>query len=151
MMNNKFITALTLSYSVAEYAAPNWARSPHAQKLNTELNSACRVVTGCLKPTNVEDVHLLAGNAPPDEMCVLEWKRPNRKPMRAILYMKSRNCFLRSVKSAELSPKVVSCCLPTPMTLAIGGGGQSDHLVCSPPARFLVHLARSEVSTNPGG
>ena len=41
-------------------------RSPHAQKLNTELNSACRAVTGCLQPTNVEDLYLLAGIAPPD-------------------------------------------------------------------------------------
>ena len=37
--------ALALIYSVAEYVAPVWARSPHAQKLNTELNSACRAVT----------------------------------------------------------------------------------------------------------
>ena len=58
-------TALALSYSVAEYASPVWARSHHVQKLNTELNSACRAVTGCLKPTNVEDLYLLAGIAPP--------------------------------------------------------------------------------------
>ena len=32
-------TALALSYSVAEYAALVWVRSPHVQKLNTELNS----------------------------------------------------------------------------------------------------------------
>ena len=44
-------TALTLCYSVAEYVAPVWARSSHSQKLNPELNSACRAVTGCLKPT----------------------------------------------------------------------------------------------------
>ena len=30
-------TALTLCYSVAEYAAPVWARSSHAQKLNPKL------------------------------------------------------------------------------------------------------------------
>ena len=80
-------TALALCYSVAKYAAPVWATSSHAQKLNPELNSACRAVTGCLKPTNVEDLYLLAGIAPPDEMYVLEWKRPNRKPMRLPLYM----------------------------------------------------------------
>ena len=59
-------TALALCYSVTEYAAPVWARSSHAQKLNPELNSACRTVTGCLKPTNVEDLCLLAGIALPD-------------------------------------------------------------------------------------
>ena len=42
---------------MAEYAAPVWARSSYAQKLNPELNSACRAVTGCLKPTNVEDLY----------------------------------------------------------------------------------------------
>ena len=55
-------TALALCYSVAEYAAPVWARSSHAQKLNPELNSACRAVTGCLKPTNVEDAVLAGWN-----------------------------------------------------------------------------------------
>ena len=59
-------TALALCYSGANYAAPVWARSYHAQKLNPELNSACRAVTGCLMPTNVEDLYLLAGIAPPD-------------------------------------------------------------------------------------
>ena len=59
-------TALSLSYSVAENAAPVWARSSHAHKLNTELNSVCRAVTGCMKPTIVEDLYLLAGIAPPD-------------------------------------------------------------------------------------
>ena len=59
-------SALALSYSMAEYAAPVWARLPHAQILNTELNSACRAVTGCLKPTNLEDLYLLAVIAPPD-------------------------------------------------------------------------------------
>ena len=65
-------TALALCYSTAEYAAPVWARSSHANKLNPVLNQACRSITGCLKPTNVEDIYLIAGIAPPDirrEVC----------------------------------------------------------------------------------
>ena len=58
-------TALALSYSVAEYAAPVWARSAHAYKLDSGLNSACRAITGCHKPTNVEELYLLSGIAPP--------------------------------------------------------------------------------------
>ena len=67
-------TALTLGYSVAEYVVPVRARSAHAYKLDAELNSACRAITGCLKPTNVEELYLLSGIAPPstDEMYVLE-------------------------------------------------------------------------------
>ena len=57
-------TSLALSHSVAEYAAPVWARSAHAYKLDSELNSACRAITGCLKPTNVEELYLLSGIAP---------------------------------------------------------------------------------------
>ena len=59
-------TALALCLSVAEYAAPVLARSSHAQKLNPELNSAYRAVTGYLRPTNIEDLYLLARIAPPD-------------------------------------------------------------------------------------
>ena len=44
-------TALALSYSVGEYAAPVWARSAHAYKLDSELN--------------VEELYLLSGIAPP--------------------------------------------------------------------------------------
>ena len=55
---------LALCYSVAEYAAPVWAKSHHAHVLDLELNTACRAITGCLKPTNVEDLYLLARIAP---------------------------------------------------------------------------------------
>ena len=55
------ITALTLCYSVAEYAASVWARSHHAHVLDLEFNTACRAITGCLKPTNVEDLYPLPG------------------------------------------------------------------------------------------
>ena len=41
--------ALALTYFTNEYAAPIWTRSPHAKNLDTELNQACRAVTGCLK------------------------------------------------------------------------------------------------------
>ena len=38
------------------------------------------------------------------------------------------------------------CCLPTPMTLASGGGGESNVTTCGPPANFSVHLASSAVT-----
>ena len=113
-------TALALCYSVAEYAAPVWARSSHTQKLNPELNSACRVVTGCLKPTNVEDLYLLAGIAPPDirrDVCARVEKTKQETNESHSLYgqnpaerrLESKNCFLRSVKPADFPPKVIRC------------------------------------------
>ena len=58
-------TALALCYSTAEYACPVWERSAHTHKVYPVLNDACRAITGCLQPTNVENVYLLAGIAPP--------------------------------------------------------------------------------------
>ena len=56
---------LTLCYSAAEYACPVWARSTLARKLNPAIHDCCRIISGCLKPTNLDSVHLLAGIAPP--------------------------------------------------------------------------------------
>ena len=59
-------TALALSFSAAEHACPVWERSAHACHLDPVLNEGCRLITGCLKPTNTNNLHLLAGIAPPE-------------------------------------------------------------------------------------
>ena len=72
------------------------------------------------EPTNVEDLHLLAGIAPPDirrVVCARMEKTKQETNEAHSLYgkhpaeriLKSRNCFLRSVKSAEFSPTVIRC------------------------------------------
>ena len=105
-------TALALSYSVGEYAAPAWARSAHAYKLDSELNSICRAITGCLKPTNVEELYLLSGIAPPNirrDVCARVEKAKQEineahsfhGKIPAEGRLKSRNCFLHSVKPAN--------------------------------------------------
>ena len=58
--------SLALSYSAAEYACPVWASSPHPSKMDPGLNDACRSITGCQRPTNIVELYLLAGIAPPD-------------------------------------------------------------------------------------
>ena len=57
-------SCLALCYSAAEYACPVWARSTHARKPNQALHDCSRIISGCLKPTNLDSVHLLAGVAP---------------------------------------------------------------------------------------
>ena len=57
-------SALALCYSAAEYASPVWERSTHANKLDATLNESCRMITGCLKPTNTNSLPVLAGIAP---------------------------------------------------------------------------------------
>ena len=56
---------LALRYSAAEYACPVWTRSTHTRKLNPALHDCSRIISGCLTPTNLDSVHLLAGIAPP--------------------------------------------------------------------------------------
>ena len=60
-------SALALCYSAAAgYACPVWERSTHAKKLDAILNETCRMITGCLKPTNTYSLSVLAGIAPSD-------------------------------------------------------------------------------------
>ena len=102
-------TALALCYSTAEYAAP---------VLNTQLNQACRSITGCLKPTNVENLYLLAGISLPEinrSVCarVERTKQVEREthslyghtPARSRL--KSRRNFLTSVQPVHFPANVV--------------------------------------------
>ena len=58
--------ALVPVFSAAEYCAPVWCRSPHANKLDVALNSALRTVSGCLRATPVNQLPVLAGIAPAD-------------------------------------------------------------------------------------
>ena len=110
--------SLALCYSTAEYAAPVWERSAYANLLNPELNQACRAITGCLKPTNVENLYLLAGISPPEirrSVCtrVKRTKQVEREthspfghtPARSRL--KSRRSFLTSVQPVHVPAKVV--------------------------------------------
>ena len=105
-------TALALGYTVAEYAAPVWAKSAHAYKLDSEINSACRAITGCLKPTNVEELYLLSGIGPPSirrgvcagvEKAKQETNEAHslHRQIPAERCLKSINCFLHSVKPAK--------------------------------------------------
>ena len=100
-----------------EYACPVWARSPHTSKLDLELNDACQSITGCLRPTNVEELYLFARIVPPDiRRDVCEWKRRNRKQTQPTLYTArfqqrrlKRECFLSSVRPADFPAKVIHC------------------------------------------
>ena len=58
-------SAIALCYSTAEYCAPVWSRSCHARKIDPELNKACRIITGNLKPTPLPDLYRLASISPP--------------------------------------------------------------------------------------
>ena len=58
------ISALSLVYSTAEYCAPVWCCSTHTRLIDSILDDALRIVTGCLRPTPTEDLPVLAGIQP---------------------------------------------------------------------------------------
>ena len=66
---------LSLVYSTAEYCAPVWCRSAHTRLIDSVLNDALRIVTGCLRPTPTDHLPLL----PDLESTVLNGQTTNGK------------------------------------------------------------------------
>ena len=58
------ISALSLVYSTAEYCASVWCCSTPTRLIDSILDDALRIVTGCLCPTPTEDLPVLAGIQP---------------------------------------------------------------------------------------
>ncbi|XP_030765028.1 uncharacterized protein LOC115889220 [Sitophilus oryzae] len=129
-------TALALSYSVAEYAAPVWERSCHAKKIDPILNQSCRLITGCLKPTSVQQLHLLSGIAPPHirrqvssmkekQQALFDTRHPLFEQYAAGPRLKSRKSFLSAVQPLDSSTasakrlELWSATSPTPNDFAL--------------------------------
>ena len=58
------IATLSLVYSAAEYCAPVWCRSAHTCLIDSVLNDALRIVTGCLRPTPTDHLPVFSGIHP---------------------------------------------------------------------------------------
>ena len=58
------IATLSLVYLTAEYCAPVWCRSVHIRLINSVLNDALRIVTGCLRPTPTDHLPVLSSIQP---------------------------------------------------------------------------------------
>ena len=58
------IATLSLVYSTSEYCAPVWCRSAHTRLIDSVLNDALRIVTGCLRPTPTDHLPILSGIQP---------------------------------------------------------------------------------------
>ena len=105
-------TALALCFSAAEYACAVWERSAHAKKIDPVLNTSCRYITGCMKPTKIDDIYILSGIAPPDVRRAVTSKKERLRQMedeRHPLFghavipqrLKSRRSFLATVPPLE--------------------------------------------------
>ena len=58
------ISTQAMVFPAAEYCAPVWSRSPHVRKVDVAIKSSLRTISGCLKPTPVFQLPVLAGIAP---------------------------------------------------------------------------------------
>ena len=58
------IATLSLVYSAIEYCAPVWCRSAHTRLIDSVLNDALCIVTGCLRPTPTDHLPVLSGIQP---------------------------------------------------------------------------------------
>ena len=64
------IATLSLVYSTTEYCVPVWCCSAHTRLIDSVLNDALHVVTGCLCPTPTDHLPVLSG-IQPAELCQL--------------------------------------------------------------------------------
>ena len=62
------IAIFTLVYSAAEYCVPVWCCSAHTRLIDSVLNDALHIFTGCLCPTPTDHLPVLSG-IQPAELC----------------------------------------------------------------------------------
>ena len=58
------IATLSLVYLTAEYCVPVWCCSAHTRLIDSVLNDALHIVTGCLRPTPTDHLPVLSGIQP---------------------------------------------------------------------------------------
>jgi len=58
-------SALALCYSAAEYCAPVWSRSAHTSRVDVQLNSTMRLISGTLRSTPLPWLPVLSNIEPP--------------------------------------------------------------------------------------
>ncbi|KAL1448639.1 hypothetical protein WDU94_001908 [Cyamophila willieti] len=108
-------SAIALSLSAAEYAAPVWKSSAHCKQVDVAVNEAARIITGCLKPTPIHKIYALAGIVPPEIRRRVAAEAERNKQMsdnRHPLYghtvqpvrLKSRKSFLQTTYQLNVPP-----------------------------------------------
>ena len=74
------IAALSLIYSTAEYCAPAWCRSAHTYFIDSVLDDALHIVTGCLRPTPTDTLPALSGIQPDESQAASKERLKSRHP-----------------------------------------------------------------------
>ena len=169
-------TALALCYSVAEYACPVWERSSHAKKVDASLNDSCRCITGCLRPTNVDSLYVLAGIAPPGVRRAVasrterrrqadDTRHPCHNHQPAPSRLKSRKSFLHAVQPLSQPPQTARLALweeqriakqhlaklPIPTSEQLAPGHKSEWKLWKSLNRLRTGMGRSKTNLSKWG
>ena len=169
-------TALALCYSVAEYACPVWERSSHAKKVDASLNDSCRCITGCLRPTNVDSLYVLAGIAPPGVRRSVasrterrrqadDTRHPCHNHQPAPSRLKSRKSFLHEVQPLSQPPQTARLTLweeqrsakqhlaklPIPTSEQLAPGHKSEWKLWKSLNRLRTGMGRSKTNMSKWG
>ena len=114
--HTQVVRSSAICYSAAEYVCPVWERSTRAKKLDATLNETCRMITGCLKPTNTNSLHALAGIAPSDTRRTLasrmertqrttDQRHPLNGHLGVVPRLKSRKSFIKCTEPINTTAK----------------------------------------------
>ena len=110
------VRSSAICYSAAEYAFPLWERSTHAKKLDATLNETCRMISGCVKPTNTNSLPVVDVIAPSDTRRAVAsrteraWQTTDqRHPLNGHLgvvpRLKSRKSFIKCTEPINTTAK----------------------------------------------
>ena len=95
---------------------------PVQKKVDTSLNDSCRCITGCLRPTTVDSLYVLAGIAPPGVRRSVasrterrrqadDTRHPCHNHQPAPSRLKSRKSFLHAVQPLSQPPQTARLAL----------------------------------------
>ena len=111
------IVSLSILLLSTGYCAPVWSRSPHVKKVDVAFNSSLQIVSGCLKPTPVFYLPVLAGIAPArlrQKAATIALARKAVKHDWHILHDMTKNevppCRLKSRKPYTMSQIEIKAC-----------------------------------------
>ena len=97
-------SSLALSYSVAEYCAPVWARSKHVNKIDVLLSDTMRTISGTLKSTPTAWLPVMSAIAPPN----LRREEATQKQHRRIENTKFNTPLKSIIQSAPTTSRLKS-------------------------------------------
>lgn len=104
-------SAISLVYSAAEYGAPVWLNSCHVSKLDTQLNSTMRTITGCIKSTPTHWLPTLCHIPPPElrrqQALLREYEKLLENPLLPI-HGDIRDASLTRLRSRQPTVKLAS-------------------------------------------